>query len=81
MPPYTKRVIVLGPLRAALGLHGLPVFVVVDLVVGAVPILPALGMSMHAPTTISVPFKLLLFVMLEGWTHLIQPWLCHTGRR
>ncbi|SOY66786.1 hypothetical protein CBM2587_B80063 [Cupriavidus taiwanensis] len=35
-------------------------------------ILLALGMSMVAPTTISVPFKLLLFVMLEGWTQLIQ---------
>lgn len=46
------------------------VFVVVDLIVAA--ILLALGMSMIAPTTISVPFKLLLFVMLEGWTQLIQ---------
>lgn len=46
------------------------VFVVVDLIVAA--ILLALGMSMVAPTTISVPFKLLLFVMLEGWTQLIQ---------
>ncbi|PZX34723.1 conserved exported hypothetical protein [Cupriavidus phytorum] len=43
---------------------------VVDLIVAA--ILLALGMSMVAPTTISVPFKLLLFVMLEGWTQLIQ---------
>lgn len=46
------------------------VFVVVDLIVATV--LLALGMSMIAPTTISLPFKLLLFVMLDGWTRLIQ---------
>ena len=37
------------------------VFVVVDLTAN---VLLALGMSMIAPTVISVPFKLLLFVML-----------------
>jgi len=46
------------------------VFVVVDLIVATV--LLALGMSMIAPTTISLPFKLLLFVMLDGWTRLIH---------
>ena len=46
------------------------VFVVVDLIVATV--LRALGMSMIAPTTISLPFKLLLFVMLDGWTRLIH---------
>ena len=46
------------------------VFVVFDLIVATV--LLALGMSMIAPTTISLPFKLLLFVMLEGWMRLIQ---------
>lgn len=46
------------------------VFVVVDLIVATV--LLALGMSMIAPTTISLPFKLLLFVMLDGWTRLIS---------
>ena len=46
------------------------VFVVVDLVVATV--LLALGMSMISPTTISLPFKLLLFVMLDGWMRLIQ---------
>ena len=46
------------------------VFVVVDLIVATV--LLALGMSMLAPTTISLPFKLLLFVMLDGWTRLVQ---------
>ncbi len=46
------------------------VFVVVDLVVATV--LLALGMSMIAPTTISLPFKLLLFLSLDGWTRLVQ---------
>jgi type III secretion protein R len=46
------------------------VFVVVDLIVAT--ILLALGMAMIAPTTISLPFKLLLFVMLDGWARLIN---------
>jgi type III secretion protein R len=46
------------------------VFVVVDLIVAN--LLLALGMQMIAPTTISVPFKLLLFVMLDGWSVLVH---------
>jgi type III secretion protein R len=46
------------------------VFVVIDLVVGN--ILLSLGMSMISPTIVSVPFKLMLFIMLEGWFRLIQ---------
>lgn len=46
------------------------VFVVIDLIVATV--LLALGMSMISPTTISLPFKLLLFVMLDGWARLIH---------
>jgi type III secretion protein R len=46
------------------------VFVVVDLIVATV--LLALGMSMISPTTISLPFKLLLFVVLDGWMRLIH---------
>jgi type III secretion protein R len=45
-------------------------FVVVDLVIAN--ILLALGMSMVSPTVISVPFKLLLFVVLHGWERLAQ---------
>lgn len=45
-------------------------FLLVDLVVAN--ILLALGMSMVSPTIISVPFKLLLFVMLDGWARLLQ---------
>ena len=40
-------------------------FMVVDLVVSN--ILMALGMQMLSPTTISLPFKILLFVMVDGW--------------
>jgi type III secretion protein R len=31
-----------------------------------------LGMQMLSPTIISLPFKLLLFVVLDGWTKLFQ---------
>ncbi len=40
-------------------------FLVVDMVVGNV--LLALGMHMLSPTTVSLPFKLLLFVLVDGW--------------
>lgn len=41
-------------------------FLVVDLVVSA--ILMALGMMMLPPSFIALPFKLLLFVMVDGWS-------------
>ncbi len=31
-----------------------------------------MGMMMVSPVTISLPFKLLLFVLVDGWTQLIQ---------
>jgi type III secretion protein R len=40
-------------------------FLVIDLVVSN--ILLAMGMMMLSPTTISLPFKLLLFVLVNGW--------------
>jgi len=40
-------------------------FLVIDLVVSNV--LLALGMHMLSPTTVSLPFKLLLFVAVDGW--------------
>jgi type III secretion protein R len=40
-------------------------FLVVDMVVSN--ILLALGMQMLSPTTISLPFKILLFVLVDGW--------------
>jgi type III secretion protein R len=45
-------------------------FVVIDLVVSN--ILLAMGMMMVSPVMISMPLKLFLFVMLDGWTKLIQ---------
>jgi type III secretion protein R len=45
-------------------------FVIVDLIVSNV--LMALGIVMVSPTTISLPFKLMLFVLLDGWTRLID---------
>ena len=40
-------------------------FIVIDMVVAN--ILLALGMHMLSPTTISMPFKLLPFVLVDGW--------------
>lgn len=40
-------------------------FVVIDLVVANVML--SMGMMMLSPTTVSLPFKILLFVMLNGW--------------
>ena len=45
-------------------------FIVVDLVISN--ILLAMGMMMLSPMTISLPFKLLLFVFLDGWSRLVQ---------
>ena len=45
-------------------------FIAVDLTITAV--LLAMGMSAVSPTTISVPFKLFLFVAIEGWTRLMH---------
>jgi flagellar biosynthetic protein FliP len=43
-------------------------FLIIDLVVASV--LMALGMMMVPPVTISLPFKLMLFVLADGW-HLL----------
>mgnify|MGYP000594330785 CR=1 FL=1 len=45
-------------------------FVVIDLIVSN--ILLAMGMMMVSPTMISMPLKLFLFVMVDGWTRLIR---------
>lgn len=41
-------------------------FVVIDLVVASV--LMSMGMMMLSPMLISLPFKLMLFVLVDGWT-------------
>jgi flagellar biosynthesis protein FliP len=45
-------------------------FLLIDLVVAA--ILMALGMMMVPPATISLPIKLLLFVLIDGWSLLFR---------
>ncbi|KMO27457.1 type III secretion system export apparatus subunit SctR [Methylobacterium aquaticum] len=45
-------------------------FIVIDLVVTT--ILMAMGMSMVSPTVISVPFKLFLFIAIDGWSRLMH---------
>ncbi|MFA5527257.1 MAG: flagellar type III secretion system pore protein FliP [Peptostreptococcales bacterium] len=45
-------------------------FIVIDLVVASV--LMAMGMFMLPPVMISLPFKLLLFVMIDGWNLLVK---------
>jgi type III secretion protein R len=45
-------------------------FVVIDLVISN--ILMAMGMMMVSPVTISLPLKLFLFVMIDGWSRLIH---------
>ena len=45
-------------------------FVVIDLAITT--ILIAMGLSQVQPTSISVPMKLLLFVLVEGWTRLLH---------
>lgn len=44
-------------------------FLIIDLVIASV--LMALGMMMLPPTTVSLPFKLMLFVMVDGWQLLL----------
>ncbi|MBS0477426.1 MAG: flagellar type III secretion system pore protein FliP [Proteobacteria bacterium] len=44
-------------------------FLVIDLVVASV--LMSLGMMMMSPTIVSLPFKLLLFVLVDGWALLM----------
>ncbi len=45
-------------------------FVTIDIIFSN--ILLAMGMMMVSPTTISLPFKLLVFVLVDGWTLVVQ---------
>ena len=45
-------------------------FLLIDLIVSSV--LMALGMMMVPPTTISIPMKILLFVLIDGWNIVIR---------
>jgi flagellar biosynthetic protein FliP len=44
-------------------------FLIIDLVVSSV--LMSMGMMMLSPVIISLPFKLMLFVLVDGWNLLI----------
>jgi flagellar biosynthetic protein FliP len=44
-------------------------FVVIDLIVASV--LMSMGMMMLSPMIISMPIKLMLFVLVDGWTLLM----------
>jgi len=45
-------------------------FLIIDLVVAN--ILMGMGMTMMSPTAVSLPFKLLLFVLTSGWSTLVR---------
>lgn len=45
-------------------------FLVIDMIVAST--LMSMGMMMLPPTTISLPFKILLFVLVDGWALVVQ---------
>lgn len=45
-------------------------FIVIDMVVAS--ILMSMGMMMLPPTTISLPFKILLFILADGWNLVVR---------
>jgi type III secretion protein R len=45
-------------------------FIIVDLVIANV--LLAMGLSQVSPTNVAIPFKLLLFVLLDGWSQVMH---------
>jgi flagellar biosynthetic protein FliP len=62
---------VLSELRAAFSIAVkvyIP-FLVIDIIVASV--LLGMGMMMLPPVVISLPFKLLIFVLMDGWTLLV----------
>jgi flagellar biosynthetic protein FliP len=67
--PFTTLVpaFILSELRTAfiLGFLIYIPFIVIDMVVSSV--LMSMGMMMLPPTTISLPFKILLFILADGW--------------
>ncbi len=62
---------ILGELRIAFWIGFLIYipFIIIDMVVASV--LMSMGMMMLPPTTISMPFKILLFVLADGWNLII----------
>lgn len=79
--PDTAAEVGMAELTTAFMLHELGVafkigflvllpFLLIDLVVSG--ILLALGMMMVPPTTISLPIKVLMFVLIDGWTLVLE---------
>jgi flagellar biosynthesis protein FliP len=70
-------VVMLSELKSAfiIGLVIFIPFLVLDMLVSAS--LMAMGMMMVPPTIVSLPFKLLLFVVVDGWA-LITTALVHS---
>lgn len=62
---------IISELRAAfiIGFLIFVPFIVIDMVVSSV--LMSMGMMMLPPTTISMPFKILLFILADGWNLVI----------
>jgi flagellar biosynthesis protein FliP len=52
-------------------------FLVIDIVVSAA--LMSLGMMMMPPVMVSLPFKLLLFVLIDGWGLIIKSLIASYG--
>jgi flagellar biosynthetic protein FliP len=52
-------------------------FIVIDMIVAST--LMSMGMMMLPPTVISLPFKLLLFVLVDGWTLTVKTLLASFG--
>ena len=45
-------------------------FLIIDLVISSA--LPSMGMMMLPPVIVSLPFKILLFVLVDGWYLLVK---------
>jgi type III secretion protein R len=45
-------------------------FIIVDLIIANV--LMAMGLNQVQPTNVAIPFKLLLFVVMDGWSALMH---------
>jgi flagellar biosynthetic protein FliP len=62
----------LSELRAAfqIGFVVFLPFLLIDLIVSSV--LMALGMMMMPPTTVSLPLKILMFILVDGWSLLLK---------
>jgi flagellar biosynthetic protein FliP len=63
---------ILSELKTAfiIGFYIFVPFVIIDLIVGSALI--SMGMMMLPPTVISMPAKLLVFILADGWSVLVQ---------